>query len=203
MKRILKWVAIVLVVVAGGGFVAFLYFIPPLDRMPADTFIKGELAGVPSLDGIADPAERALAERGKYIIVSNTCTGCHMTAGEQGPDPTMYLAGGMKFVSNTSGTVVARNLTPDRETGLGTRTDEEIIRVLRSGVLSNGRSASHRVMPWSAFSNWTDEDLHAIVAYLRHLKPIRHAIPNPEPGTAEAIEPGAVEVGYGADYGKK
>ena len=36
-------------------------------------------------------------------------------------------------------------------------------------------------MPWANFSNWTEEDRHAVVVYLRHLKPVRHQIPEPIP----------------------
>ena len=56
-------------------------------------------------------------------------------------------------------------------------------------------------MPWPVFSNWTEEDRHGIVVYLRHLKPIRHQTPEPVPGKLITI-PGALEQDYGAkDYG--
>ena len=157
----------------------------------------------PPVDGIADPAVRALAERGRYVLLSTDCSGCHVTPGPQGPMPDMYLAGGRQFVTNTHGTVVSRNLTPDAETGLARRTDEDVKRVLRSGVYPDGRTISHTAMPWAQFSNWSDEDLHAVVVYLRHIKPVRHEIPPPAPGVASAIEPGAFEVVSGTDAGKR
>lgn len=203
MKRILKWVALVVVVLAACGFVGFLYFIPPLTSVAPEEFVKAEDAMAPTVEGIADPAERALADHGRYLLLTNNCTGCHVTHGPQGPMPEMYLAGGMRFITNTHGSVVSRNLTPDKETGLGARTDDDVKRVIRSGTFPDGRSISHRAMPWSAFSNWTDEDLHAVVVYLRHIKPIRHAIPPTESGSADAMVPGAVEIVYGVDAGKK
>jgi len=203
MKRILKWVALVVVALAACGFVAFLYFIPPLMSMAPEEFINGEAAMAPPVDGIADPAIRALAERGRYVLMSTDCTGCHVTPGPQGPMPDMYLAGGRKFVTATRGTVVSRNLTPDPETGLARRTDEDVKRVLRSGIYPDGRAISHTAMPWAQFSNWSDEDLHAVVVYLRHVKPVRHEIPPPAAGLAGAIVPEALEVVYGADAGKK
>ena len=99
MKRILKWVALVVVVLAACGFVAFLYFIPPLMSMDPQEFVNGEAAMAPPVDGIADPAVRALAERGRYVLMTTDCTGCHVTPGPQGPLPDMYLAGGRKFVT--------------------------------------------------------------------------------------------------------
>jgi hypothetical protein len=202
MKRFIKWALVIVLPLAAVGFLAFLYFIPPLTSLPPEEFINGEVAGAPGLEGIRDPAERLLAERGKYLVVTADCAGCHTGPGAQGPDPTLYLAGGMKFESPTHGTIVVRNLTPDRETGLGTRSDDEVKRVLRSGVFHTGRPISHRVMPWTDFSNWTDEDLHAVVVYLRQLRPVRHAIPDPRPGPALPTD--VVERAYGgADYGQK
>lgn len=203
MKRILKWVALVVVVLAVCGFVAFLYFIPPLMSVDPEEFVNREAAMTPAVDGIADPAERALAEHGRYVLMTGDCTGCHVTPGPQGPMPDMYLAGGRRFVTNTHGTVVSRNLTPDKETGLGARPDEDVKRVLRSGIYPDGRSIPHTAMPWSQFTNWTDEDLHAVVVYLRHIKPIRHEIPPAAPGVADAMVPGALEIASGVDAGKK
>jgi hypothetical protein len=99
--------------------------------------------------------------------------------------------------------VVSRNLTPDKETGLGARTDDDVKRVLRSGVYPDGRPIPHNAMPWAQFSNWSDEDLHAVVVYLRHVKPIRHEIPPPGPGVADALVPGALEIAAGVDAGKR
>jgi hypothetical protein len=115
----------------------------------------------------------------------------------------MYLAGGRRFTTNAHGAVVSRNLTPDKETGLGSRTDDEVKRVLRSGVYPDGRPIPHNAMPWAQFSNWSDEDLHAVVVYLRHIRPVRHEIPQPAPGVADAIVPGALEIAAGVDAGKR
>jgi hypothetical protein len=109
----------------------------------------------------------------------------------------------MTFVTSTHGTVVSRNLTPDKDTGVGSKSPDDITRVLRSGVFPDGRGAPPHAMPWPGTSNWSDEDLHAVVTYLRSLKPIHHAIPAPTAGRADAIVPGASEVAYGLDAGKK
>ena len=203
MKRILKWIALVVVFLAACGFVGFLYFVPPLMSIDPEEFVRGEAAMAPPVDGIADPAVRALAERGRYVLMTSDCTGCHVTPGPQGPMPDMYLAGGRRFVTAAHGTVVSRNLTPDKETGLASRTDDDVKRVLRSGVYPDGRVISHTAMPWAQFSNWSDEDLHAVVVYLRHIKPVRHEIPPPAAGRADAIVPNAIEVVSGTDAGRR
>ena len=201
MKRALKWGAIVIVVVALIGFCAFLYNIPPFFLIAPEQFGKQMADAAPTVTDIADPAERAIAERGRYIVMTTGCIGCHAIVGDQGPDLTKYLAGGGLKMQTPHATYVSRNLTSDKETGLGRRTDDEVKRVLRSGTFSDGHVVEATVMPWASFSNWTEEDRHAVVVYLRHLKPIRHATPEPVPGNA-VTAPGAVEQDYGGkDYG--
>jgi hypothetical protein len=201
MKAVLKWALIVLAVVAVCGFGAFLYFIPPFFLTPPEAFGQAMADAAPQVTDIADPAERAIASRGRYLVMTTGCIGCHATKGSQGPDLTQYLAGGAVKFQTAHGTFVSRNLTPDKATGLGRRTDEEVKRVLRSGTFTDGHVVPGTVMPWPLFSNWTEEDRHAIVVYLRHLKPIAHQIPEPVPGNALTI-PGAIEQDYVAkDYG--
>lgn len=203
MKRVLKWIAIALTVVAVVGFCAFLYNIPPFFIVAPEEFGRQMATAAPQVSDIADPAERAIAERGRYLVMTTGCIGCHATNGSQGPDLTQYLAGGAIKFQTRHATYVSRNLTPDTETGLGRRTDDEVKRVLRSGTFADGHVVEASVMPWGSFSNWTEEDRHAVVVYLRHLKPIRHATPEPAPGNAITV-PGAVEQDYaGKDYGSK
>ena len=201
MKRFLKWALLVFVVVASCAFLAFLYFIPPFFLTAPEAFGKAMSDAAPAVTDIADLAERAIAERGRYIVMTTGCNGCHAIVGPQGPDLTKYLGGGGLKIQMAETTYVSRNLTPDKETGLARRTDDEVKRVLRSGTFSDGHVVAGTAMPWPVFSNWTEEDRHAVVVYLRHLKPIRHATPEPVSGNAITI-PGAIEQDYGGkDYG--
>jgi mono/diheme cytochrome c family protein len=200
MKTI-KRIVLLVVVLAVAGFLAFLYFIPPFFITPPEQFGKDVGEAAPRTSDIADPTERAIAERGRYLVVTHGCIGCHATNGSQGPDLTKYLAGGGLKFQTAHGTYVSRNLTPDKETGLARRSDADVKRVLQSGTFPDGHVVPSTVMPWPSFSNWTDEDRHAVVVYLRHLKPIRHPTPEPVPGNALTI-PGAFDQDYGGkDYG--
>jgi hypothetical protein len=129
--------------------------------------------------------------------VTGGCIGCHQIPGPQGPQYDKYLAGGLKFTTH-DGTYVARNLMSDAETGLPRRTDEDVKRILRSGVFPDGRVVSYRVMPWGTYTSWTEEDRHAVVVYLRHLPAVRHQVPEPV-----APEPFSNPTAYEEVYGGK
>ncbi|MCM3879557.1 MAG: c-type cytochrome [Vicinamibacterales bacterium] len=201
MKKFLKWLGIAVAVAAVAGFLAFLYFIPPFDSIPPEEISRGAGEAGPDLAAIADPGERAIAERGRYLVTIGSCADCHATPGPQGPQlKEMYLAGGMKVSRRGVGTHISMNLTPDAETGLGKWSDDDIKRVLRNGLAPDGRAIPGHVMPWPAFSNWTEEDRHAVVTYLRHTRPIAHRIPTPTPDVVVS-DPTAQDEGLGGkDY---
>lgn len=192
MKKFLKWTLLVVVVLAVCALGAFLYFIPPFFNVAPEEFSKQAAAAPPGVAGITDPAERAIAERGRYIVMTTGCIGCHASNGPQGPDFTKYLVGGGLKAHTQHATYVTRNLTPDKETGLGRRSDDEVKRVLRSGVFPDGHVVPTTNMPWGAFSNWTEEDRHAVVVYLRHIPAYRNPTPEPVPGNAVKV-PGAFD----------
>ena len=94
MMKFVKWTLLVVVVLAVCALGAFLYFIPPFFTTAPEDFTKAMSDAAPPVSNIADPAERAIAERGRYIVMTTGCIGCHATNGPQGPDLTKYLVGG-------------------------------------------------------------------------------------------------------------
>ena len=74
------------------------------------------------------------------------------------------------------GSLHARNITPDPETGLGRWTDDEIARAIREGVSRDG-TALFPVMPYLNFARMTDEDVASVIVFLRSLPPVRNAVP--------------------------
>ena len=73
------------------------------------------------------------------------------------------------------GTSVSANITPDPETGIGAWTDQQVKDALAKGVRPDG-SRLAVPMPVYYFRNMTDDDLTAVVAWLRTLRPIRNVV---------------------------
>jgi mono/diheme cytochrome c family protein len=119
-------------------------------------------------------------ERGKYLVTLASCNDCHTPGYFLGkPDFSRTLAGSdVGFTIPGLGAFVGRNLTPDKETGLGDWTDDQIISAITAGIRPDGRRLAP-IMPWQGLSHLSSEDAHAIVAYLRSLPPIKNAVPGP------------------------
>ncbi len=82
------------------------------------------------------------------------------------------------------GTSFAANLTPDKETGIGSWTPEMFIKALRTGKhMGTGRDILPP-MPWFDIGHLSDPDLKAIFSYLQSLKPVSNAVPDPVPPAA-------------------
>ncbi len=119
----------------------------------------------------------ALVRRGAYLANgAASCANCHTTrAQDLSMIPGMDFAGGFKLVF-PGFTVYSANITPDKETGIGDWTDEEIIAAIREGKDKEG-NIIFPPMPVPIYNNMSDDDVKAIVAYLRTLKPINHEVP--------------------------
>lgn len=122
-------------------------------------------------------------KRGEYLANHvNACLSCHSPLTEQHlPKPGMIGAGGRLFAraDGLPGDIWSTNLTPDKETGLGNWTDGEVIRAVREGVSKDGH-ALFPLMPYPNYREMSDEDVEAIVAYLRSLAPVKNAAPKTE-----------------------
>jgi hypothetical protein len=112
------------------------------------------------------------------------------------------MGGGLKTAVKGHGTFVSANITSDKQYGLGRRTDEDVLRVLRSGVSADdGRQLWYRDMPWAWFANWTEEDRRAVLTYLRQVPAVSHKIPAPTDAAAVTYDPAAIEEGSAVDAG--
>jgi mono/diheme cytochrome c family protein len=129
--------------------------------------------------GAAHAAD-AQIERGKYLVTLGSCNDCHTPGYLFGKADFSRTLGGsdVGFAIPGVGVFVGRNLTPDKETGLGAWTDDQIISAFTTGIRPDGRRLV-TIMPWRALSHLTSDDAHAIVAYLRSLPPVKNAVPGP------------------------
>jgi mono/diheme cytochrome c family protein len=162
VKKILKWTGIVL-----------LLLIACLSATIASRQNLHYDAPYPDIHASSDSA---VVARGKHLVYSSAhCIDCHQRAnadslialGKEVP-----LTGGFCF-NLPFGKIYSKNITPDKETGIGKYTDVEIARALRYGVHPDG-TVVYDFMP---FHNTSDEDLTAIISYLRSQRPVHNPVP--------------------------
>ena len=113
-------------------------------------------------------------QRGAYLVNLALCADCHTPTVRGEPIPGRDFAGGQKFVGPW-GTITSANLTPDAS-GIPYYDEKLFIQAMRTGQV--GARALHALMPWQVYRNMTDEDLKAIFAYLRTLKPVYNEVDN-------------------------
>lgn len=145
-------------------------------------------------------------ERGAYLVQLAECAGCHTTSMADGkPRRAMLFGGGRRFIASPLGfgievggdgafatateprlgqgerLVASANLTAD-PSGIPYYTPALFLQTIRTGKVAGVRQLSS-AMPWVFFRTLTDEDLHAIFAYLRSVPPVRHHVSNTDPPT--------------------
>ncbi|MCX7055226.1 MAG: hypothetical protein NTU56_13685 [Proteobacteria bacterium] len=146
------------------------------------------------------------AERGHYLTEHLLqCFVCHSERDWNAPGapPIASRKGAGTVMSERAGRrIVAPNITPDVATGAGGWTDDMLARAIREGIGHDGR-ALYWGMWYRSFAGLADEDLAAVVVYLRTLPPVRNALPptvlpadeqaanarNPKPITAPVTGP--------------
>jgi mono/diheme cytochrome c family protein len=123
-------------------------------------------------------AQSDLVKRGDYLVNTiMTCGNCHSPKGPPSAVAGKEFTGGPPF-DLPPFTVTPSNITQDKETGIGTWSDADIKKLLRTGVRPNGVPIAP-VMPVGFYGIITDSDMDAIVAYLRTIKPVSNKVPDP------------------------
>ena len=126
----------------------------------------------------AQSAQSDLVKRGDYLVNGIlTCANCHSPKGPPAVVAGKDFSGGLSW-DEPPFKVTAPNITPDKETGIGTWTDAEIKTLMRTGIRPNGVHIA-MVMPTGFYHIMTNLDLNAVVAYLRTLKPVRNKVDDP------------------------
>jgi mono/diheme cytochrome c family protein len=160
--KILMWfvLVIVLVVVVLVGYVQL-------------GWNKTYQAPYPEITASTDPV---MIERGRYLAFGwSHCAACHVPADKVRDIDNglqMPLIGGWDEYIAGFGTFRAPNLTPDPETGIGNMTDAELARAIRYSVKHNGKI----VPPFMIFQGLSDEDLTAVISFLRSQEPVKNKV---------------------------
>jgi len=126
--------------------------------------------------------DSTIIARGKYLVEGPAhCVSCHVSGFEDmvkaDSGYAVQLKGGVKFSMGPIGSIYTRNLTPDKKSGLGRYTDEQVFRMMRHGIRPNGVSSMPILMP---FWRMADEDLVAVVSYLRSMPAVENEVPENE-----------------------
>lgn len=170
MKKLIALVTIVFIIVAATYFTSC--------NNSSDSQAK---------DNKADSLEKVLA-RGEYLTNNvAACLDCHSKrdfSKYSGPVvPGTEGGGGFEFTNKLldaiPGKIYGKNITPDNETGIGTWTDDEILRAITQGISKNGDTL-FPLMPYPNFNRMAKQDLLSIIAYIKTLKPIKNKIPERE-----------------------
>jgi mono/diheme cytochrome c family protein len=122
----------------------------------------------------------AVIERGRYLAFGAAhCGECHGAAdrrAELAAGKEIPLSGGLEMKLPV-GIFRPANITPDAETGIGRYTDGQLARMLRHGVRPDGRA----VLPFMAFADMAEDDMDAILSFLRAQAPVRNTVVTSEP----------------------
>ena len=116
------------------------------------------------------PTDKTAIEKGRKLVISGRCTECH----------GIFLAGAVVADNSAVGTIYASNLTSGEGGVANSYTDEDWIRALRHGVGQDGRSLV--ITPAQYYYYLSDEDLGAIIAYIKSVSPVNNEQPSPAIG---------------------
>src|SRR6266481_486954 len=122
-----------------------------------------------SVDAWSQEHGSDLVQRGQYIFSLAGGCACHTVPRE------VFNAGARAFPI-PFGKVYSTNITQDKETGLGNWTDQQIRDAIVKGIRPDGSNIIP-VMPYQAYSGMAEEDLQALIAYLKTLKPVKKLTP--------------------------
>jgi mono/diheme cytochrome c family protein len=125
---------------------------------------------------VAAATDSVVVERGRYLVRDVVqCAGCHgdtarMAERDAGAD--VALSGGFHW-DIPPGVFYAHNITPDSASGIGAISDQALARALRYGIGHDGRA----LLPFMELQGLSDEDLVAVISYLRTQAPVANPIP--------------------------
>jgi mono/diheme cytochrome c family protein len=163
----------------GKALVTYLRTVKAIDNVVDSNKQPAHEVSAPKPANAPDPTTDKV-KHGEYLATLMHCNACHTPMTPHGPDTSRMYAGGMTMVLPMLGTgeLHTSNLTSDPETGLGKWTEEQIAQSLKTMTRPDGRMIQGPMLLYQAYwSKLTDDDLHAIAAFVKQLAPIKNAVP--------------------------
>ncbi|MHB1179470.1 MAG: c-type cytochrome [Daejeonella sp.] len=169
------------------SIIAYIRTLKPIENIVPESkpdfpmnFIINTMPAKAEFSKIPDPKNQVAY--GAYMFTAASCNNCHTKEDKGEPIPGMELAGGFEFPLPTGGIVRTANISPDKETGIGAWSEEIFLNKFKlyadssyiPGPIKKGDFNS--VMPWLLYSKMRQEDLKAIYAYLRTVKPVKNKV---------------------------
>jgi len=152
----------------------YLRSLPPVrNKLPDSHYSRPVPASYGGPVGrIPDPDRTDKVAYGRYLAQLGHCMLCHTPRDAEGrPDIAHRIGAGGVELNGVFGEIVTPNITPDTKSGIGQWTDQQIKDALTIGTRPDG-SLLASPMPWRYLARLTNQDLDALVAYLRSLKPV-------------------------------
>jgi hypothetical protein len=169
------------------SIVAYLNTLPPIKKISPRTELKFPVkyliksAPKPVQGRVPEPDRSNPVKYGEYVFTISACSECHTQAEKGQMKMDLFLAGGREFRVGPY-LVSSANITSDPETGIGKWSEERFVskftnfRSLSEGNPPASTQANFTLMPWTDFAHMPEEDLKAIYAYLRTVKPVENKV---------------------------
>ncbi len=138
----------------------------PVTRRLLIALVGSSAVGLAAGAALAQPAPSDLVDKGRYLATAGDCVACHTAPGGKPFAGGLYInfPGGI-------GKLATPNITPDKETGIGSWSDDDFKRAMHEGITKSG-SYLYPAFPFPWYTRLTDEDVRAIKAYLFSLEPV-------------------------------
>ncbi len=123
-----------------------------------------------------EPPETEQVARGNWLLTACSCHDCHDSVDARRQKlPGKTLAGGIEMPIPGKGSVYTANITSDAATGIGSYSDDDLLRVLTEGKGKSG--ATLYAMPWRYYGGMTESDKRALIAALRKVPAVANVVP--------------------------
>jgi mono/diheme cytochrome c family protein len=169
------------------SIIAYLRSLDPVENMVPESesdfpmnFIINLIPKKAAFTNIPDENDRVAY--GAYLFTASACNDCHTQQIKGKQVAGMELAGGFRFPLLNGGLVRSANITSDKETGIGNWAEEDFVNRFKEFADSTylpeeiQKGEFNTVMPWTMYGTMKEDDLKAIYAYLRTVKPIKNKV---------------------------